>query len=93
MDFYPTTFDKMNVMRSLRLLGEPMLKMINRAINFSNIYHDELNKPEVQQDSDIIKGYSAWKDCKDSLIPMHRFISMTTNVINILQDRVRNIFI
>lgn len=52
-----------------------------------NIYHDELNKPEVQQDSDIIKGYSAWKDCKDSLIPMHRFISMTTNVINILQDR------
>ena len=90
-DMYPDGMSKMNVMRTLRVLGEPMLVMIKKAIAFSDQYHNEIAKPKAQQDERLISYLEPYKECNEDLQPSLKFLTMTTDIINILQDPLHGV--
>ena len=77
----------MNVSRALRLLGKPMLKVIDTGIEFSNEYHIEIKKSENQKDIAKIASLEKFKDLNVELQCMKEVIGNTSAIIEILNDK------
>jgi hypothetical protein len=86
-DFFPNALTQMHVGRSHRCLGSPMLDMIDTAIEFSNEYHSEVNKPENEKDIAKIDALQKWKGLNEELQCMKEVVGWTSSIIDILNDR------
>ena len=86
-DFFPNALTQMHVGRSYRCLGSPMLDMIDTAIEFSNEYHSEVNKPENEKDIAKIDALQKWKGLNEELQCMKEVVGWTSSIIDILNDR------